>query len=394
MERLDGALRTYPWGSRTLLAELRGFPAPAPKPEAELWFGAHAAAPSTVDGIGLDEVIARDPASALGPRVRGRFGDRLPFLLKLLAADEPLSIQAHPSREQAREGFERENAEGIPVDSPGRNYRDSNHKPELIVALTEFHALAGFSPLARIQELFSALACPPLDRYAAMIDPSHDDASLRALFTTWISLPAARREELIAGVAEAARGLEDDGSWLGRTARNFLSLAQRYPGDSGTLASLMLNHVVLQPGEAIFLAAGQPHAYLRGMGVEIMANSDNVLRGGLTSKHVDVPELVRILRFESLADPTDAVDRTVEAGTVTYGVPCDDFALTRYRVGPGETLEVPLDGPAIALCTAGGATGAGGIELAPGGAAWVPASDGRVRLTAGDAGAEVFCARA
>ncbi|WP_291313352.1 mannose-6-phosphate isomerase, class I [Corynebacterium sp. UBA2622] len=391
MKQLDGTLRTYPWGSRSLLAQLRGEPVPSQKPEAELWFGAHAAAPSTVGGTGLDKLIAADPAAELGERVRAQFDGKLPFLLKLLAADEPLSIQAHPSREQAREGFERENAEGIAVDSPRRNYRDANHKPELIVALTEFHALAGFSPLERTTELFQALSCPALDRYAAMIDPDNEAGSLRALFTTWISIPTARREELIARVAESARGIGADSGWLGRTARNFLSLAEQYPGDSGTLASLMLNHVELSPGEALFLAAGQPHAYLRGMGVEIMANSDNVLRGGLTSKHVDVPELVRILRFESFADPSAVT--TPDAGATRYEAPCDDFLLTRYELGAGENLDVALDGPAIALCTAGSAAGEG-VELTPGRAAWVPASDGRVTLAAGERGAEIFLARA
>lgn len=393
MQKLEGVLRAYPWGSHTLLAELRGAEAPARKPEAELWFGAHPSAPSTISGTGLDDIVAADPAAALGPRVREAFGDRLPFLLKLLAADEPLSIQAHPSAAQAREGFQRENGAGVPVDSPSRNYRDGHHKPELLVALTEFHALVGFRPFDKTRKLFDALSCPALDHYAAMIDPAGEEASLRALFTTWISIPAAQREDLVAQVRACAQPLASDRTWIGRTARNFLSIAAQYPKDAGVLAVLLLNHVEMHPGQALFIAAGQLHAYLRGMGVEIMANSDNVLRGGLTPKHVDVPELVRILDFSALCEPfVGAVEE--EGGAVRFEAPCADFSLRRHNLAAGQECTVDSDGPAILLCTAGGCVCGSDVALAPGEAAWVPAADPEVPIVAGGQGCELFYATA
>ncbi|SDS38578.1 mannose-6-phosphate isomerase, class I [Corynebacterium timonense] len=392
MQKLEGKLRAYPWGSHTLLAELRGLETPAATPEAELWFGAHPSAPSTIGGVGLDEIIAADPDAALGPRVREIFGDRLPFLLKLLAADEPLSIQAHPSAEQASEGFRRENAAGVPSDSPRRNYRDDHHKPELLVALTEFHALVGFRPYEKTRQLFDALACPALDHYAAMIDPTREEASLRALFTTWISIPSAQRETLVAEVSDCARPLAADQTWIGRTARNFLSIVEQYPKDAGVLAVLLLNHVAMVPGQALFIAAGQLHAYLRGMGVEIMANSDNVLRGGLTPKHVDVPELVRILDFGPLEEPfASSVD---DGDARRFEAPCADFVLRRHTLAAGREHSFASDGPAILLCTSGSCACGAAIELSPGEAAWIPASEPAVAVAAGSEGCEVFYATA
>lgn len=284
MELLTPAIQNYPWGSKTLIAALQGRDVPTLSPEAELWFGAHHAAPSRLNGEGLDGVIAADPESTLGPRVRKQFGDSLPFLMKLLAADEPLSIQAHPTLEQAIAGFEKENEEAIPVGSSTRNYKDPNHKPELIVALTDFRALAGFRPIAKTMELFDALTCGRLNRYSAMLDPQHEEESLRALLTTLISLPRNARLELIDGISECARAMvagdgEEFPEWMIATVQNYLNLTEKYPGDAGVLAALLLNYFVLEPGEALFLGAGHLHAYMGGLGVEIMANSDNVLRG-------------------------------------------------------------------------------------------------------------------
>ncbi|AGF71750.1 mannose-6-phosphate isomerase, class I [Corynebacterium halotolerans] len=388
MDQLTGMLRTYPWGSRTLIPELRGLPAPSDRPEAELWFGAHPASPSTIDGRPLTELIAADPEAALGRRVRENFGDGLPFLLKLLAAAEPLSLQAHPSAEQAAEGFARENESGIAMEAPNRNYKDPSHKPELIVALTDFTAMAGFRPLERTRELFDALSCPQLDRYLAFLehDPEQEEANLRGLFTTWITIPSLARTELIEGVVTAARPLLDRGDWISEVLGNVLYLHEQYPGDVGVLGALLLNHLHLSPGEAIYLDAGHLHAYISGLGVEIMANSDNVLRGGLTSKYVDVPELVKVLDFHSLADPV------VRANDGRYPVPAEEFSLTCHMLGgAGESsVTVDHDGPVIALCTAGELT-LGGLALVPGDAAWIPASDPAVTATGQG---QLFIARA
>ncbi|MBC3185904.1 mannose-6-phosphate isomerase, class I [Corynebacterium sp. zg-331] len=391
MDKLNGVIRAYPWGSRTLIPGLRGEPVPSPNPQAELWYGAHPVSPATLGAAEtpLDAVIAADPQAQVGPRVREAFGDRLPFLLKLLAAAEPLSLQAHPSKAQAQEGFSRENAAGIALTAANRNYKDDNHKPELIVALTDFHAMAGFRPLPRTLELFEALDCPEARRYLAMLDPQGEEAAnLRVLFTTWITIPQAARADLIQAIVERARPLAARGDWIGDVLATVLDLQERYPGDIGVLGALLLNHVHLEPGQAMYLAAGQLHAYIRGMGVEIMANSDNVLRGGLTSKYVDVPELVRLLTFDSLAEPTVECD-----ARGNYPVPSAEFQLSRHRLDRGEAMELRHDGPAIAMCTRGQVR-AGQQRLTAGEAAWIPACESEVSLRADAGAAEVFWARA
>ena len=382
MEHLEGALRPYPWGSHTLIAQLRGEPSPSPQPQAELWFGAHPAAPAKINGQGLDEAIAADPAAALGKRVQEAHGDQLPFLVKLLAAAAPLSIQAHPSLDQAKEGFERENAEGIELNSPNRNYKDPNHKPELIVALTEFRALAGFRPVPDTAAFFAELGSPELDRYATLL-PTDGEGDLRALFTTLISLPHQPRVELIESVKRAAAELVDKRNapeWMVEAAEVYLELNQTYPGDVGVLAALLLNVLTLAPGEAAFLRAGQLHAYLSGLGVEVMANSDNVLRGGLTTKHVDVPELVKVLDFSTLENPR--AETAPSHGGVEFQLPVDSFAVRMHALDDGDTLAVDEDGPAIVLCTAGEVRGADGFVLTQGNGAWVPASEAATEITA------------
>ncbi|WP_016934666.1 mannose-6-phosphate isomerase, class I, partial [Rhodococcus sp. R1101] len=306
MHRLEGAVRSYAWGSRTAIATLRGRTVPSHHPEAELWLGAHPADPARlVDSDGdehsLLDLLSAEPRRHLGDRAVGAFGPRLPFLLKLLAAEEPLSLQAHPSARQAAEGFAREEALGIPIDSPVRNYKDANHKPELVVALTRFEALAGFRDPKRTVELFEALAVPELDPYVGLLAGQPDSSGLRALFTTWITLPPPALAALLPRVLDGcvtylATGRDGERDFVPEV-RTALQLADFYPGDAGVLASLLLNRITLQPGEGLYLDAGNLHAYLHGMGVEIMANSDNVLRGGLTPKHVDVPELLRVLDF-------------------------------------------------------------------------------------------------
>lgn len=368
-----------------MLADLRGEAAPTERPEAEVWFGAHPAAPGTLDGRPLNEVIAEDPEAALGPRVRERFGDRLPFLVKLLAAGEPLSLQAHPSIEQAQEGFARENALGIDLSASDRNYRDDNHKPEVIVALTQFSALSGFRPVDKTRELFTVLACPALDHYGSILGSDigggeGENGNLRALFTTWITIPATTREGLIESIIDCAAQHLDRGDWISEALQVVVDLNERYPGDVGVLGALLLNHVTLAPGESMHTPAGQLHAYVHGLGVEVMANSDNVLRGGLTSKYVDVPELVRVLRFTETADPRVGQDHD---GKVLD--PAEEFSVRSQQLPAGEELLIDEDGPAIALCTAGSVNG-----VSAGDALWIPAADPAVTLRAGEAGAQVF----
>ncbi|WP_448851432.1 mannose-6-phosphate isomerase, class I [Corynebacterium sp. 335C] len=391
---LEGVVQSYPWGSRTLLADLRGEESPSPRPQAEIWFGAHPLGPSTAGDRPLPDVIAEDPAGQVGDA-----GGDLPFLLKLLAADAPLSLQAHPTREQAERGYAAEDEAGVPVTAPDRNYRDPNHKPELLVALTEFHALAGFRPLERTRELFAELAIPELERYLVLLDAVTPEEGLRSLFTTWLTLPAGVLGDLVDAVARACAAY-DGGGWVGQVAATTADIAVRYPGDPGVLASMLLNRVTLQPGEAVFLGARQLHAYLSGMGVEIMANSDNVLRGGLTSKHVDVVELLRVLEFAPLEDPVvspmgDPRDDRVRR----WAVPVDEFRLESAELAAGDAWEPSGDGsPRIVLAVSGSATVSGAgesgepVELAAGRAAWVAASADGPSVVAGDGGAVVFCA--
>ncbi|HIW92559.1 MAG TPA: mannose-6-phosphate isomerase, class I [Candidatus Corynebacterium avicola] len=396
VNRIEGRIRNYAWGSRTALAEITGRPVPTEHPEAELWFGAHPGAPCDLVDTGetLEQRIAEDPEGQLG---HAAGAGRLPFLLKILAADRALSLQAHPTVEQAKAGYARENADGVPVDSSQRNYKDDNHKPELIVALTPFEALAGFRPVDCTRELFAALqgaGATELSRYSTLLGPGDDGAGsadpvlLRALATTWITLPATERDTLLSSVLGGCESLVADSGtpdWIAAAAQAALDLSDQYPGDSGVLISLLLNHVVLAPGEAVFLSAGKLHAYLKGTGVEIMANSDNVLRGGLTSKHIDVPELMKVVDFSSSENQV----RTARADG-SYVTPVPEFAL---RVLPdGGTADV--EGPAIVLATAGDCTVSGQdvdgeTVLRPGQAAWVPADAGRI---VADGSAQFFVA--
>ncbi len=359
MQLLRNAVRPYAWGSRTAIADLLGRPVPAPHPEAELWMGAHPGDPSRLvceDGseVSLLQLLDADPAAQLGQACTQRWGKRLPFLLKVLAADEPLSLQAHPSAEQAREGFLREEAAGIPRNAPNRNYPDPIAKPELICALTEFHALAGFRDAHRTVRLLNQLDVPRLRPHTELLAAQPDSNGLRALFTTWITLPEHYLRVLLPEVLEACvREVRAQGEFT-LECRTALELGEAYPDDGGVLASLLLNRVVLQPGEAIFLPAGNLHAYLHGTGMEILANSDNILRCGLTPKHVDVPELLRVLDF-SCGDMQALRGDRLDDHLTVYRTSAEEFELSRVGWNVGDTAGVVLDspGPQILLCTEG-----------------------------------------
>jgi mannose-6-phosphate isomerase len=392
---LRGAVRTYAWGSRTAIADFTGRPSPTAHPEAELWFGAHPGDPAwleTEDGErSLLDTLREDPEGQLGGGVRGRFGDTLPFLLKVLAADEPLSLQAHPSAEQAMEGFAREEKLGIPVSASTRNYRDASHKPEILVALGQFEALAGFRPAAHSVELMLALAVTDLDPFVNLLSDQSDADGLRALFTTWITAPQPDLDVLVPAVIDGAIHYVRSGKKkFAAEARTVLELGERYPGDAGVLAGLLLNRINLKAGEAIYLPAGNLHTYLNGVGVEVMANSDNVLRGGLTPKHVDVPELLRVLDFTPASEDIIRPKITTDGIELVYHTPAPEFAVSVVCIDGedlGHEIDAPSrhDGPQILLCTEGStvvhAKGSK-VTLERGSAAWVAADDGPIRLAA------------
>ncbi|WP_129842291.1 mannose-6-phosphate isomerase, class I [Streptomyces sp. RFCAC02] len=388
MDRLSNTIRPYAWGSTTAIPRLLGTE-PTGEPQAELWMGAHPGAPSRVDrGTGsapLTEVIAADPDRALGaPAVRA-FGPALPFLLKVLAADAPLSLQVHPDRTQAEAGFADEEARGVPADAPERTYKDANHKPELICALTPFDGLCGFRPAAVTADLIDGLGVDSLKPWADILRAAPEGDALREVLTAVLTADPDTLADTVHRAAEAAGRLaadDPDGPyavWAG--------IARHYPGDPGVIAAMLLNHVRLRPGQALFLGAGVPHAYLSGLGVEIMANSDNVLRCGLTPKHIDVPELLRIVRFEA-TDPAVLGPADDDAPDHDYTVPVDDFRLSRHVLSTGAPdRDLPAGTPQILLCTAGEvhlrADDGSGITLAPGQSVWAAADE---RVTASGAG--------
>ncbi|MGN9795862.1 mannose-6-phosphate isomerase, class I [Streptomyces sp. OZ13] len=381
MDRLANTVRPYAWGSTTAIPELLGV-APTGEPQAEMWMGAHPGAPSRVTRGGeadqpLSDVVAAAPERELGEAAVAKFGPRLPFLLKLLAAAAPLSLQVHPDLAQARDGYGAEENAGVPVDAPHRNYKDANHKPELICALTPFDGLCGFRAPAAAAELLAGLEVDSLKPYVDLLHAHPEDAALREVLTAVLT---ADPQEMAATVAEAAAAAER----LGGAYAPYAEIARHYPGDPGVIAAMLLNHIQLQPGEALFLGAGVPHAYLDGLGVEIMANSDNVLRCGLTPKHVDVPELLRIVRFEA-SEPAVLRPEASPSGEEVYETPIDEFRLSRFVLAPdAEPRDVTASTPQILLCTAGGVT-AGQLRLGPGESAFVPAGE-KVEISGTDGG--------
>jgi len=330
---LTPVLQDYAWGSATAIARIRGVE-PSGDPEAELWFGAHPKAPSTIDGQPLDVLLENEP-DLVGSACVDRFGPGLPYLLKILAADQPLSLQSHPSRDQAEAGFAREEADGIARNAPDRNYRDDWPKPEMLVALEPTEALCGFRDPAESATLLAQLAVAGLDELIAPL--GHDDhiAAVRETFLGFLQLDQDHRG-VVDRVVEAARAV-DEVSPYGRLCATAVELAAFYPGDPGVLAALLMNRIHLEPYQGVFLPAGNMHAYLSGVGVEIMANSDNVLRGGLTPKHVDVDELASVVDFApgfpGVVEPTQD-----SSGRWRYDTPAPEFAL--WRLG-GDSTELP-----------------------------------------------------
>lgn len=383
MDRLTNTVRPYAWGSTTAIPHLLGTQ-PTGEPQAELWMGAHPGAPSQVDrGAGarpLTEIIGADPEGELGADAVARFGPRLPFLLKILAAEQPLSLQVHPDLARARAGFADEEARGVPLEAPHRNYKDANHKPELLCALTEFDGVCGFRPPAESADLLAGLDVDSLKPYTDILRAGPEQAALREVLTAVLTADrGAMAESVTAAAAAAARLADEDGPHRAAYAA-YAGLADQYPGDPGVIAAMLLNYVRLEPGEALFLDAGVPHAYFGGLGVEIMAGSDNVLRSGLTSKHIDVPELLRVVRFE--ASPPGVVRPSRAAGSAVeeiYETPTDEFRLSRcvLTAAAGST-EVVHGTAQILLCTEGTVAVEGPeavLTLEPGHSVFVPSGE-------------------
>jgi len=384
----------YAWGSRHGIAGLQGRPVPSTGPEAELWMGAHPSAPSGAAESTLDALIAADPERELGPSCVARFGPRLPFLLKVLSADRALSIQVHPSRIQAEAGFLAENDHGLPPGDPVRNYVDDWPKPELLCALTSFEVLAGLRSPADAAALLRALAVPDLAPLAAELEAATGPQALSRALATILAWPEDGRAGLVGAVVRACAVLapaDPDPSAAGpraaagphaAAAAAVVREAAHHPGDLGLVAMLLMRHTTLAPGQAVFMAAGGLHTYLRGTGVEVLANSDNVVRAGLTGKHVDVPELLELL------DPAVTVPVLLPSplgdGIGRFDIPAPEFGLAIADLA-ASPVTLPGSGPRIVLCTDGAALlrdqAGETVKLARGESCFVSAADGPLRAS-------------
>ncbi len=327
--RLKNKIQEYDWGSKVAIPSLLGLPS-SNTPMAELWMGAHPKAPSEVEingkWIRLDELISKYPRDILGEDVANKFSNELPFLFKIIAAERPLSIQAHPNKEQAIEGFEREERLGIPIDAPNRNYKDRNHKPEILCAITEFEALKGFRRIEEIIHFMEKAVPNSLKEEIRVLKEDRNKEGLRLFYSSIMKMEKRQKEDTLSELLENARKNRDD---------PVFSLVMRlndfFPYDIGIISPLILNRCILRPEEAIFIPAGELHAYIKGVGVELMANSDNVLRGGLTHKHVDVDELLRILRFDYYGN-AEIIRPVYRDNEAVYPTPAEEFLLSNIRL--------------------------------------------------------------
>jgi mannose-6-phosphate isomerase len=353
---LKNTIQQYAWGSPRAIADLLGQKNPENKPLAELWMGAHPKASSLVEyegqWVSLLDLIRQNPKDVLGKETAKNFGNKLPYLFKVLAAARPLSIQVHPNLHQARAGFQKENEQKIPLDAPHRNYRDDNHKPECLCALTQFWAISRFRPISDMLSYLKRVCAHELGPEIKDLKQQPNSDGLKQFYTALMTMDADRQNQVVAEALKQAQRFAHNESvfyWM-------LKLGEEYPNDIGVLSPILLNLICLEPGQAIFLNAGELHAYLQGLGIELMANSDNVLRGGLTPKHIDVPELLRVLKFEdqkvTLLKPQASI-----AAELVYPSPAKEFELSVITLSKGTQYRSPVDRSVeILICTHGKAT--------------------------------------
>lgn len=377
---MQNPIQGYDWGSHDALTTLFGIPNPAGKPQAELWMGAHPNGCSEVVLAGdvqkLSTLINSAPAAVLGDATQARFGS-LPFLFKVLCAEKALSIQVHPSKAQAEAGFAREEAAGIDIKASNRNYKDPNHKPELVFALTPYQAMNGFRAIPAILALFERVKLATIADLVADLAANQNEAGLQHFFHQLLILTGPRKEDALAGLLAYAAAHQDE-----ETFALVTSLAAQYPGDVGLFSPLLLNVVTLQPGQAMYLDACTPHAYVRGTGLEIMANSDNVLRAGLTPKYIDVAELLDCTRCLAKPDDQILLSPRMEGAVQHYDVPVPDFTFSVYPAGEhalttaSAEILFAIDGTVILQ------QGKQSLRLEKGQSAFIPAATGSYQLLA------------
>lgn len=376
MQKLINSVQNYGWGSKTALTELYGIANPDNLPMAELWMGAHPKSSSKVqDADGniraLREVIDADKATLLGQGVATRFGE-LPFLFKVLCADQPLSIQVHPNKQASEAGFAKENAAGIPLDAAERNYKDPNHKPELVFALTPFLAMNAFREFNDIVSLLQPVSGAHTAIAHFLEAPNAE--RLSELFASLLNMEGEEKSRALA-VLKATLHSKEGEPW--DTIR---AIAEFYPDDSGLFSPLLLNVVKLNPGEAMFLFAETPHAYLKGVALEVMANSDNVLRAGLTPKYIDIPELVANVKFEPKAAESLLTQAVKRGSELDFPIPVDDFAFSLHDL-TSQPTELAQHSAAIVFCVEGEALlrkDDATLVLKPGESAFIAANESPV----------------
>ncbi|MGR5431116.1 mannose-6-phosphate isomerase, class I [Vibrio astriarenae] len=341
MFKLTNQFKNYTWGSKTAMSELFGVDNPNNEPQAEMWMGAHPDGSSKIEYKGseilLSSYIEGDKESILSPRVAKKFGE-LPYLFKVLAADSALSIQVHPNKEEAESGFKKENALGIPRDASNRSFRDPNHKPELVWALTPYQALNGFRDFHDILQLLeSVYTSGKAPEVMHLIDTFRQELTpvgLERLFVGLLSLSGEQRSNALEVLMEYALESSRDVFQL------IVELSDTHPADIGLLAPLLLNVITLNPGEAMFLDSRTPHAYLKGSGLEVMANSDNVLRAGLTSKYIDIDELANSTSFVVKRRENLLLKPDVDGNRLIYNMPVSDFQFNCFIKAEGEKVSV------------------------------------------------------
>lgn len=351
---LENQIQNYAWGSREILATMRGVPAPTDQPEAELWVGAHPSAPSCahVDGgaFPLDVLVSEQPERFLPA---GWQGETFPFLFKVLAIESPLSIQVHPTDAQAREGFEAENARGVALDDPSRCYKDRYSKPETVIALSPMRILTGVRPFSELRAIADHFKLAwltgavnasktPKDLLAVLLRMPQDAAAAAVEQTVKAVLAWRKKNGEVPGQQSLAAGI----------AELVTLVSDKYPGDRGLLVALAMNLVYLAPGESVYTPDGQVHAYVSGTAIELMNPSDNVLRAGLTPKHIDLEELIKVLGPEQAA-PQVTGPRVLDDYLATYSMWCKGLTVTRVTISGDEEIALPVAGAAVALCVEG-----------------------------------------
>lgn len=378
---MENPIKDYPWGSHTAINEFYNISNINDQPQAEMWMGCHPNGSSQLidaenNKINIDDFINQAPETVLGDAFN-KFGE-IPFLFKVLAADKPLSIQVHPSKIRAEEGYAAENLAGIPVSSPNRNFKDPNHKPELVFAVTPFNALNGFRPFNDIVELFNGLVLAPLQNEIAGFKQSPSGDTLRVLFEALLILEGEAKK---AAIAELLTYAANQTSLVFETIKQ---LAAMYPDDMGIFSPLLLNVVKLNPGEAMFLYAETPHAYLQGLALEVMANSDNVLRAGLTPKYIDIDALISNIRFDVTEPENILMQPEVSGNQAKYPIPVQDFSFSILTNESSLNENIHMTSASVLFCEHGQfevACAQNAVTVEKGESVFVPASASTISVT-------------